>query len=147
VTPTDELREQLRLLLDETIPEGGTAADTLFTDAELDLLLTLSSTLDQAAAAGWKLKAQRVMSPTAVVEARFGSESFRFTSPKDLADFALGMAQRFSRGRVLSLARPRLPGVASAIGCPCGCEGSERCLVALCGSFTRQCSPAPRVCR
>jgi hypothetical protein len=151
MTPTPELRAQLRLLLDEVIPPDGTPADTLFSDAELDMLLQLSSSVDQAAASGWKLKAQRQMNPSAVVRAQFGSESFTFVSPKDLADFALAMAQRFAGNRAyaLSICRPKLAGVASMAGsCRAG-EGVERCMTAVCGDFSRTCVcwPSPCSCR
>lgn len=153
MTPSPELRDQLRLLVDESIPAGGTDADTLFTDREIDLLLNASPTLEQAAAAGWRLKAQRQMNPSAVVQARFGSESFTFVSPDKLAAFALDMAQRFAGGRsyVLGLRRPCVAGVASMSGCghP-GCEGLERCKIAVCGDFSRdncQCWPSPCTCR
>jgi hypothetical protein len=154
MAPTPELRDQLRLLLDESIPEGGTDAETLFTDREIDLLLQASPTLEQAAAAGWRLKAQRQMNPNAVVQARFGAESFTFISPEKLAEFALGMAQRFAGGRayLLGVRKPTLRGITS-MSCGCGhpgCEGRERCRLAVCGDFSRdncQCWPAPCACR
>ena len=152
MTPTPALRTQLRLLIDESIPPEGSDSDTLFTDGEIDVLLETSRTIEQAAAAGWRLKAQRQMNPNAVVQARFGAESFTFVSPKDLADFALDMASKFSGGRayILGVTRPCLPGVASSAGgCSCpACEGLERCLVAVCGpeNWSRancQCWPTP----
>lgn len=131
MTPTPELHAQLRFLLDESIPLGGTDQDTLFLNSEIDMMLTVSTTMAEAAAMGWTVKAQRVMSPGAVVEAQFGSERYKFTSPKDLADFALKMAESFRPGGdnaaaaggggayVVSICKPRLPGIMSAIRAGC----------------------------
>jgi hypothetical protein len=93
---TDENRAQLRLLLDESIPEGGTDADTLFTDEEIDTLLETSQFMWGAASKGWTIKAARVMQPGALVRAQYGSENYQFLSPKELADFALKMADLYN---------------------------------------------------
>lgn len=51
------LEDHLRLLLGERVPEGGTDADTFFSDLEItDLLDTFGDVL-LAAAAGWRSKA------------------------------------------------------------------------------------------
>lgn len=49
--------ERLRLYLGESIPEGGTAADTFFTDAQVTDLLAGSESVFAAAAEGWRIKA------------------------------------------------------------------------------------------
>lgn len=54
---TPEEVAQLRDLLGEAIPEGGTEADTLFTDEKLGLLLDNSPGLQRAALEGWRIKA------------------------------------------------------------------------------------------
>lgn len=48
---------QLRLLLGEPIPEGGSAADTLFTDAQLTIWIESSPDIERAAYDGWRAKA------------------------------------------------------------------------------------------
>jgi hypothetical protein len=48
---------RLRRLLGETIPSGGTEADTLFTDAELTQLIDDNPDMDRAAYEGWREKA------------------------------------------------------------------------------------------
>lgn len=57
MTPTDELRQELRELLDEVIPTGGTEGDTRFTSTQIDRLLTRADNVYLAAAIGWRLKA------------------------------------------------------------------------------------------
>lgn len=49
---------KLRALLGESIPDGGTAADTLFSDEEIETLLAdANDDLDRAAYEGWRQKA------------------------------------------------------------------------------------------
>lgn len=57
MTPTDELRQELRELLDEVIPAGGTESDTRFTAIQVDKLLTAADNVYLAAAVGWRMKA------------------------------------------------------------------------------------------
>ena len=42
MTPTNELREELREMLAETIPPGGIDSDTLFTEEQINSLLVKS---------------------------------------------------------------------------------------------------------
>lgn len=49
--------EELRLLLGETIPEGGSPDDTMFTDEQLSRWLDKTATLERAAFEGWRAKA------------------------------------------------------------------------------------------
>ncbi|MFY9495934.1 MAG: hypothetical protein WAP29_02305, partial [Halanaerobiales bacterium] len=60
MTPTAELREELRELLDEVIPAGGADSDTRFTDAQLDRILAKTRNIYAAAAEGWTRKAAMV---------------------------------------------------------------------------------------
>ena len=47
----------MRKLLDERIPDGGSDADTRFSDEDIDELLTDATNIYEAAAAGWTIKA------------------------------------------------------------------------------------------
>lgn len=93
MTPTDELRVQLRALLNESIPSGGADSDTRFSDDEIDAFLEVSSSINEAAWHGWVAKATRVFEEDGgVLEKRVGSEVLKLISPKDKAEFAWGMA-------------------------------------------------------
>ena len=47
---------QLRSMLGEGIPSGGSEEDTLFTDEQLTSWINETATLDAAALEGWKIK-------------------------------------------------------------------------------------------
>ena len=97
MTPSQELRDQLRELIDERIPPGGTDADTRFSDAELDRILQAASTLNQAAAEGWRRKAARALSERGgLVSAGAGDERFEFVSPKEFREHCLQMADYYA---------------------------------------------------
>jgi hypothetical protein len=96
MTPSDELRTQLRRLIDEGIPPGKTEADTRFTDAELDEILTASSFIEEAAAEGWTRKASRAFSERGgLEESQAGDERFKFFSLEKYRDHCLQMAGHF----------------------------------------------------
>ena len=96
MNPTKELRDQLRALLDERIPPGGSESDTRFADAELDEILTRSASLYEAAAEGWLRKAGRAFSERGgMEESRAGNEQTRFASLKDYRDHCLQMHQLY----------------------------------------------------
>ena len=126
MTPTDDLRLTLRMNLDETIPPGGTDADTLFTDAEIDNLLMQSQTIEEASWRGWVIKGIRMAMATAggLVSAQMGSEQFKWSDPSDLLDFCKQMAQYWydqipagmapavgSGARILTIADVPMPGI------------------------------------
>lgn len=93
MAPTDELRITLRAYLGESIPEGGSDADTRFSDAAIDRLLEESDSIEAAACQGWQEKAAYVFEENkGVLEKRVGSESLKLVSPKDKRDHALEMA-------------------------------------------------------
>lgn len=52
-----EPNELLRIYLGETVPEGGSDIDTMFTDEEIDTFLTSTGSSEEAAALGWNAKA------------------------------------------------------------------------------------------
>lgn len=96
MNPTDELRAQLRALLDERIPPGGSESDTRFSDKELDEILTRSASLQEAAAEGWLRKAGRAFSERGgMEETRAGNEQTRFASLKDYRDHCLRMYELY----------------------------------------------------
>lgn len=98
MTPTEELRHRLRWMLDEKIPTDGHDADTRFLDEEVNELLREAGSVYEAAATGWTLKAgmyQREMSD--IEETTTGEERYRLTSLKGRMDYALTMAETYSR--------------------------------------------------
>lgn len=52
--------QRLRGLLGESIPDGGTAADTLFSNAEIEDLLGQFPDVERAAYEGWREKAAKL---------------------------------------------------------------------------------------
>jgi len=96
MAPTPELEQALRVLIDEVVPPGGTDTDTRFTDAEIDVYLQTADSLQEAAANAWMAKAAKVVSNTAgILSVSAGSERVQFATPKDMADFAMRMAQYY----------------------------------------------------
>jgi hypothetical protein len=85
MTPTDDLRLTLRMNLDEVIDAGETAADTLFSDAEIDNLLLQSQTIEEASWRGWVVKCMRLSMQAlesgggGLVSAQMGSEQFKWS--------------------------------------------------------------------
>lgn len=69
--------QKLRSLLGEDIPEGGTEADTMFSDAEIgDLLAENPVNLERAAYEGWRVKAARLAS---LVDTTEGNSQKKFS--------------------------------------------------------------------
>ena len=98
MTPTTELRAKLRKLLDERLPEGGSDADTRFSDADIDELLSEAANIYEAAAAGWTLKATMFQREAGQIQSySVGQERYEMSNPKDLMEYALKMAETYSR--------------------------------------------------
>ncbi len=98
MTPTTELRAKLRKLLDERIPEGGSDADTRFSDADMDELLTDAANIYEAAAAGWTLKAGMSQRELGQIESyAVGQERYDMRKLQDMVNYALKMAETYSR--------------------------------------------------
>jgi len=98
MTPTTELRAKLRKLLDERIPEGGSDADTRFSDADIDELLTDATNIYGAAAAGWTLKAGMLQRELGQIESyAVGQERYDLAKASELLEYALKMAETYSR--------------------------------------------------
>lgn len=53
---TEAQKTELRDSIGETIPEGGSAADTLVTDEKIEAWIDGSSTMTEAALKGWEYK-------------------------------------------------------------------------------------------
>jgi len=98
MTPTPELRTKLRRLLDERIPEGGSDSDTRYSDADIDELLSEAANIYEAAAAGWTLKATMFQREAGQIQSySVGQERYEMSNPKDLMEYALKMAETYSR--------------------------------------------------
>lgn len=97
MTPTVELRTRLRKLLDERIPQGGSATDTRFTDDDLDEMLTEAASIYGAASTGWTMKAGMFQSEMGDVERMtLGQETEQMVSLKDRLAYALAMADKYA---------------------------------------------------
>lgn len=96
MVPTDELRTELRELLDEVIPAGGTESNTRFTNAQIDALLTTAFDINEAAANGWRRKALKAMSERGgLQESQAGNEKLKFIDIETYRDHCLKMAEMF----------------------------------------------------
>jgi len=118
MTPTAELREKLRQLLDEKIPPGGSDADTRFRDGEIDALLQEANHIHEAAAAGWKLKAAWAMSERGgLEESQAGDERHKFVKLTEYRDHCMQMADMYASmapgigSKLLGYDLPAVPGV------------------------------------
>lgn len=96
MTPTDELRTELRGLIDEAIPDGGTADDTRFTQDQIDRLLAKNENVYFAAADGWTRKTgmiQREHGPFDEMGA--GDEQYRRVNLSTAVNYAKEMASMY----------------------------------------------------
>jgi hypothetical protein len=85
-------QERVRRLLGESIPEGGSESDTLFTDAEIDDFLLLGgNNLERATYEGWRAKAARLSDLVNITE---GNAS---RAMSDAHKHALDMVKQFAR--------------------------------------------------
>lgn len=82
--------EELRELLGERIPTGGSDADTMFTDARLLDLLNTTESRDEALAVAWKIKAAEYAD---LVDTSEGTSK---RAMSDLHKHALQMAASYS---------------------------------------------------
>ncbi|MFW5436567.1 hypothetical protein [Paenibacillus apiarius] len=89
--PTVALRVRLRRLLNEV----GAEADTNFTDAEIDMLLTEADSIYAAASAGWMEKAGLLQGD--IESYSTGTEKYDLTSLKDRLEHALSMVQQYAK--------------------------------------------------
>lgn len=124
MTPTPELRDRLRRLLDERIPPGGSDADTRIPDAELDEILAEAPNLYLAAAEGWRRKAAMVARELGpVASSRAGDAAVDMVKLTEAQQYCLRMAAEYERigqsqastgSRVLAVEPPDVLGTAAA---------------------------------
>lgn len=101
MTPTDDLRTWLRAALNEKIPQGGSDADTRFTPAEIDSLLSDAKDKYAAASDGWLIKAgmlQRKMNEAPATQGySIGNERYDLAKLKEEVEMCLSMAQHYAK--------------------------------------------------
>lgn len=85
---------QLRKLINEVIPPGGSEYDTNFTNAELETMLNEQQNLYQAASFAWTIKAGLYQGQ--IESYKVGNESYDTTKLKDQVDHALKMAAKYA---------------------------------------------------
>ncbi len=96
MTVTPDLIVQLRELIAEEIPAGGTESDTRFTDARLTVRLTDGLTLEAVAADLWEVKAGKFQAEIGKVKAvGSGQESMQWYSPQEQMKYCLDMAEKY----------------------------------------------------
>lgn len=84
--------------MDERIPDGGSDADTRFTDADVDELLSEAANIYGAAAAGWTIKAGMFQRELGQIESyAVGQERYDMRKLQDMVNYALKMAETYSR--------------------------------------------------
>lgn len=81
----------LRVKIGETIPEGGSDADTLFTDAQVGQWVDESKNLNYAAVLGWEAKMAHWAGLVSVTDGASSREM------SDLMDHAVIMANRYGK--------------------------------------------------
>lgn len=97
MTPTDDLREELRELLDEVIPPAGTESDTRFTNAQISKMLTRANNIYAAAADGWTRKAAMLQRELGQIQSyTVGQERYDMHKLQDMLNYALKMAETYS---------------------------------------------------
>lgn len=98
MTATDELRCELRALLDEVIPAGGTESDTHFSDAQLNVILERSRNIYAAASEGWMRKAAMFQKEAGEIQSySIGQESYTFAKATEMMEYALKMADVYGK--------------------------------------------------
>lgn len=116
MVPTQDIERKLRRLVNEKVPAGGTAADTRFSDEDIDDILSDTSSIYAAAAEGWRLKAILSEGPGETKEYSIGQETYKNTTSTEFASYCLQMATMYdemaaktdnmSEARILTVRRP-----------------------------------------
>lgn len=83
MVPTDLVRNTLREKLGEIIPDGGDESESMFTNAQLDAMLTRADSLDHAILDGWETKMAHWANLVTVVD---GASSRELTALMDHAE-------------------------------------------------------------
>jgi hypothetical protein len=87
--------DRLRSMLGETIPEGGTDADTLFSTEEIIDLIETNPDLERAAYEGWRVKAGRLAS---LVDTSEGNSQRKMSQLREHAEEMIKLYLRSSGG-------------------------------------------------
>lgn len=101
---TEQNRTDLLRLLGE--PQAG----CLFSETDLDHLLSNSNTLNEAASDGWLMKADRLISSMPLAAIGLGSESYKFQPASEVLDYCRERSRHFAKlagktaGRVFTTA-------------------------------------------
>jgi hypothetical protein len=98
--PSPALRTKLRRKTGESIPEGGSAADTMFSDAALDEVLIEASDLNYAIVEVWEAK---LAEWAGLVDVTDGAASRRLGSLMENGEARL----KYYRGLIASGPAPR----------------------------------------
>lgn len=117
VPVTESTVRKVRRFLNETIPTGGEASDTGFSEQDISDLLEDASDIYAAAAQGWRLKAATAAQGAGeLTKYTIGQETYERSSGSDYASYCLEMAKMYDEmaakadtmecSRVLSLRRP-----------------------------------------
>lgn len=92
--PTFSLRERLRKLINDPLPPTGSEKQPIFSDEELDDVLSESETIYQAASVLWSMRAALIQSQ--IESYSIGDEKYEYTSMKDQYTYALKMAETYA---------------------------------------------------
>jgi len=106
VTPT--LITDLRELIAEEIPSGGTEADTRFSNARLTVRLEAAYSIEEAAAECWDIKAGKFQAEIGKFKSvGSGQEAAQWYSPQEQLEYCQKMARMYrekSEGRSFGVA-------------------------------------------
>ena len=102
----EQNRTDLLRLLGE--PQSG----RIFTQEDLDHLLAEANNLNDAASAGWLMKADRLISHLPVSSIGLGSESYKFQSASEILDYCKERSRHYAKlaGMVTGMVFSMQPG-------------------------------------
>lgn len=92
---TNELITRLRKMVNDMVLGAEGAAEPLFSDAELTMMLEDAESIYQAAAEAWTIKAALLQGD--IESYSVGDEKYELTSLKDRLDNALKMATKYEQ--------------------------------------------------
>jgi len=88
---SEQNRAELLLLL------GESQADSLLSQTDLDHLLAEANSLNEAASAGWLMKADRLISHLPMSSIGLGSESYKFQSTSEILDYCKERSRHYAK--------------------------------------------------
>lgn len=93
---TPEIITELRELLDEEIPAGGSEADTAFLDSRLITILDAAPNLHAAAAEGWRRKAAKIQKHIGSLSSyKTGDEQYEYVNLTTALNAAMSMVKMY----------------------------------------------------